>query len=109
MVSLITIKTETERAPLVVDPKASVQLLGPASTRGDLADYGFSPYEKLVFSLTFDAADVGKQVAVRFNVNSVPGNVQVKIEKITLLATGTTCITEIKIKNSSGWKNRRRG
>jgi hypothetical protein len=97
MVSIYAVRPEDERAPVVIAGGASNQLLGPASGWGDLADLDFSAYKKLVFNLTFDAADAGKQVAVRFNVNSAPGAAQVKLAMITLPATGTTYSAEVNI------------
>jgi hypothetical protein len=97
MVSVYAIRPEDERAPIVIAGGQSNQLLGPASGWGDLADLDFSAYKKLVFNLTFDAADAGKQVAVRFNVNSAPGAAVVKLAVITLPATGTTYSAEVNI------------
>ena len=88
-VSFYTIKAESEKSPLEVGAVASYQLAGPAAGWGDLADYDLSKYNKLVINLTFDPADAGKMFAVRFNVNSTPGNALVKLEKFTLPATGT--------------------
>jgi len=96
-VSIYTLKAEAEKAPLVVGAKASSQLAGPASGWGNLSDWDFSGYAKLVINLTFDPADAGNQFAVRFNVNADAVNTNVKLVKFTLPATGTTFSAEIEI------------
>lgn len=97
MVSVFSVAGVNEVTPVTVDPAASYQLLGPGSGWGDLANIDFSEYKKLVFNVTFDASDAGHQVAVRFNVNGVPGTANVKAHIITLPATGTTASIEIDI------------
>ena len=96
-VSIYTIKGEAEKAPITIGSKASNQLAGPASGWGDLADWNFSGYAKLVFNLTFDPSDAGNMFAIRFNVNAVPGSSNVKLEKFTLPASGTTFSAEIDL------------
>lgn len=97
MVSVFSVAGVNEVTPVTVDPAASYQLLGPGSGWGDLADIDFSEYKKLVFNVTFDPSDAGHQVAVRFNVNGVPGTANVKAHIITLPATGTEATIEIDI------------
>lgn len=96
-VSVYSLKPDTEITPLEVGAKASYQLLGPSNGWGDLADYDFSKYRKLVINFTFDPSDAGNMVAVRFNVNSVPGGAQVKLEKFTLPTEGTNFSAEIDL------------
>jgi hypothetical protein len=88
-VSIYELKGETEMAPVEVAAKGTLQLAGPANGWGDLADWDFSKYRKLVINLTFDPADAGNIFAVRFNVNSTSGNAKVKLEKFTLPLEGT--------------------
>jgi len=96
-VSIYSIKGEAEKTPVEVGAKASYQFAGPTSGWGDLSDYDFSKYRKLVINLTFDPADAGHMIAVRFNVNAVPGASNVKLEKFTLPATGTNFSAEIDL------------
>ncbi|MFA9391182.1 MAG: sugar-binding protein [Prolixibacteraceae bacterium] len=96
-VSVYSIKSELELAPLEVGAVATSQLLGPGNGWGDLADYDFSKYKKLVINLTFDSADAGNMIAVRFNVNSVVGSAKVKLEKFTLPTEGTNFSAEIDL------------
>jgi hypothetical protein len=96
-VSVYSLKSEAEITPLEIGAKQSYQLAGPANGWGDLADYDFSNYSKLVINLTFDPADAGNMFAVRFNVNSAPGAAKVKLEKFTLPASGTKFSAEIDL------------
>ncbi|WP_297098592.1 hypothetical protein [uncultured Draconibacterium sp.] len=89
-VSVYSINGETEQAPITIDGGASAQLLGPASGWGASTDYDLSNYEKLSFKITFDPADAGKQVAIRFNVN-----LSVKLHIVTLPEEGTSFVEDI--------------
>jgi uncharacterized protein YjdB len=47
------------------------QLLGNPNGWGTYTGYDVFNYEKLEFKFTFDAADAGKQIAIRYSVNAV--------------------------------------
>src|SRR5574344_1717561 len=96
-VSIYTVKGEAEKAPIEIGAKASLQLAGPASGWGNMSDWDFSNYTKLVVNLTFDPADAGNQFAVRFNVNADAVNSNVKIVKFNLPTTGTEFSAEIDL------------
>jgi hypothetical protein len=96
-VSIYTVKGEAEKAPIEIGSKASLQLAGPASGWGSMADYDFSNYTKLVINLTFDAADAGNQFAIRFNVNADAVNSNVQLVKFNLPTSGTEFSAEIDL------------
>ncbi len=93
-VSIYSVNSETELAPLAVDALAAPQVLGPASGWGTSTEYDFTSYEKLAIKITFDAADAGHQVAIRF---SVGGTGTATIHIFTLPETGTTHIEELTL------------
>ncbi|WP_347840144.1 hypothetical protein [uncultured Draconibacterium sp.] len=92
-VSVYSINEESERAPISIDGGASLQLIGPANGWGEATDYDFSNFEKLVFNITFDPADAGNDIAIRFSVN----NTGAKLHKFTLPTEGTEFIAEIDL------------
>jgi hypothetical protein len=95
--SIYTVKGEAEKAPDVIGAKAALQLIGPAAGWGNMADWDFSEYSKLVINLTFDPADAGNMFAVRFNVNATATESNVKLLKFTLPTSGTNFSIEINI------------
>ncbi|WP_340110719.1 hypothetical protein [Maribellus mangrovi] len=92
-VSVYSINSEAEQAPVSIDGGASYQLLGPAQGWGDSTNYDFSNYEKLAFKITYDPADAGSQVAVRFSVNQTGA----KLHMFTLPTEGTSAVLEIDL------------
>lgn len=96
-VSIYTVKGEAEKAPIEIGAQASLQLAGPASGWGNMADYDFSNYTKLVINLTFDAADAGNQFAIRFSVNADAVNSNVQLVKFNLPTSGTEFSAEIDL------------
>ena len=93
-VSIYSVNSETEQAPLSVDALAAPQVLGPASGWGTSTAYDFTSYEKLAIKISFNAADAGHQVAIRF---SVGGTGSANIHLFTLPETGTTHIEELTL------------
>ena len=89
-VSIYSINSETERAPITIDGGANAQVLGPANGWGSSTEYDLSNYEKIAVKINYDIADTGKQVAIRFNVNT-----SVKLHIVTLPAEGTSFVEEI--------------
>ncbi|WP_321286279.1 hypothetical protein [uncultured Sunxiuqinia sp.] len=89
-VSVYSVNSEAEGAPITIDGGTSAQVLGPAQGWGESTAYDLSNYEKLAFKITYDPADAGKQVAIRFNVN-----LSVKLQIVTLPETGTSFVEEI--------------
>lgn len=92
----------TEMAPLQVAGATQQQLLGPGSGWGNMADLNLSEYKTILLNLTYSAADAGKQVAVRFNVNATADATNVKFALITLPSTGTNYTAEIDILQYAG-------
>lgn len=92
-VSVYSVNAEVEKAPIALAAVQSYQVLGPANGWGTAVDHDFSKYEKLVFKISFNAADAGKQVAARMSVNTV-----VKLAIITLPLVGTNYLAEVDIK-----------
>ena len=91
-VSVYSLIPDAELAPLSVAAKASPQLLGPANGWGSNTNYDLSNYEKIELKITFDAADAGNQVALRFSVNG-----SAKAVIFTLPAEGTSYIAEVPL------------
>lgn len=102
-VSIYTLKPDTEIMPFNLAVGTAPQLLGPANGWGTELTYKLSNYEKLAFKFTFNAADAGKKVAVRFSINGVA-----LLRMVTFPAEGTSHVEEIEIStllNSSGVAN----
>lgn len=102
-VSIYTLKPDTEIMPFNLAVGTAPQLLGPANGWGTELTYKLSNYEKLAFKFTFNAADAGKKVAVRFSINGVA-----LLRMVTFPAEGTSHVEEIEIStllNSSGIAN----
>ncbi|WP_243348407.1 hypothetical protein [Parabacteroides sp. FAFU027] len=68
-VSIYDLNKETEVCPHEVAAGTSFQFVGPASGWGALQDHDLSNYKEMVFKMTFDAADGGNQVVIRFAIN----------------------------------------
>ncbi len=90
--SIYSLNGETELAPMAVDALAAPQVFGPAQGWGTSTEYDLTNYEELAIKITFDAADAGKQVAIRF---SVGGTGTATLRLITLPSSGTTHIERI--------------
>jgi len=91
-VSIYSLKPEEERAPITINALSDYQIIGPVNW-GPALDYDVTNYDSLAFKFTFDAADAGKEIAIRFSANAAG----VKIAKITLPLEGTTHIEKLRI------------
>lgn len=102
-VSIYTLKPDTELMPLTVAVGTAPQLLGPANGWGTELTYKLSNYEKLAFKFTYNAADAGKKVVVRFSINGAA-----TARYVTFPAESTSFVYEVDIntlKNTSGVAN----
>jgi hypothetical protein len=102
-VSIYTLKPDTELMPLSVAVGTAPQLLGPANGWGSELTYKLSNYEKLAFKFTYNAADAGKQVVVRFSINGAA-----VAQYVTFPVESTSFVYEVDIntlKNTSGVAN----
>ena len=94
-VSIFSIKEDFEKAPYPVGAQAIYQLTGPGADWHLSKDYNITNYDTLALKIRYHAADIGKEVAIRFAVN---GDGTVQMQMITLPdVADTTLIIKIGI------------
>ena len=68
-VSINSLAAETDRCPYVVPLGQQYQFAGYSLGWGDATSYDMSAYKQIVIKMSYDAADAGKQVAIRYSIN----------------------------------------
>jgi uncharacterized protein YjdB len=80
-----------EKAGTTINATSNLQIIGPGSGWDQSTALDVSNYEKLEFKFTFDAADAGHQIVVRYSVNK-----SVKYKIVTFPDDGSTeCVFAI--------------
>ena len=92
-VSIYSLNSETEVCPYTVPAVSSFQFVGPANGWGALTDHNLATFKRMLINVTYDAADGGKQLAIRFSVNGAAASPVM----VTLPTTGTTYTVSIAL------------
>jgi uncharacterized protein YjdB len=84
-------QSSNEKAGATIGAVASLQIIGPGNGWDQSTALDVANYEKLEFKFTFDAADAGHQIVVRYSVNKA-----VKYKVVTFPDDGSTeCVFAI--------------
>jgi hypothetical protein len=70
-VSINSLAAETDRCPVVVSAGQQFQVAGYSLGWGAATSYDMSAYKQIVIKMSYDAADAGKQVAIRYSINGL--------------------------------------
>ena len=68
-VSIYSLNSETEVCPYTLTAVTNYLFVGPANGWGQATDHNLAPYKQMLIKFTYNVADAGKQVAIRFSVN----------------------------------------